>query len=162
MALETGITALELRLRALESQGKANPSNPAIALATNLNDIGYLQSYHASLAGDYTLTTSEADVGVSFTIDVAGDYILWGVFDISVVSDNGVVVTGYCTVGGTNRPEQAIFQADVDERCTVAQVWYATGILPGTIVKLRAKKAAGSGTSAVKATHTVLRALNIG
>lgn len=153
---------LENRIKQLEQQVQLfQRTDPAIALGTNLFDIGYMESYHDTIGGNYTLTGAYADTGLTVTVDEAGDYLIFGVFDVSMIGDNAVTFDAICLVAGSALSEQATFKADVDERATVSQIWYATGVFAGDIIKIQAKKSAGGGTSALAATNTIIRVLNI-
>ena len=105
-------------------------------------------------------TTSHQDIpGATVTLPTSGTWAVTGVFDIQSIGtgDDNQVATGVLDVDGTVKSQQAIYHlrgtAPI-RRATVSQMWSVVAVSPGVVLKLRARKLGGTGTSKANATHT--------
>lgn len=115
-------------------------------------------------SGDYTLTTSMADVpGCTLSIE-PGIYLVTGVFDTLTSNDdldNGQQMNGTISVAGVDEAKLAV--APLNRigtsrlRMTAKQDWRVE-VTVTTTINLRARKTGGTGSSQVMSANTLLTA----
>lgn len=126
------------------------PSTWTDAVTQVLN--GFYNSGQGMMSVDYTLTTSEADIGASFTATVAGANAYALV--IATCSVNTTVASaGSCavrlSVGGVVQTNEMEFDTNAVHRMTFSQVWKVSLPVGATILKLRGLKTAAGATSTI-------------
>lgn len=111
---------------------------------------GVLGAVTANAPTNVVLTTTLADISVSHTVARTGNYIAIGAvyFFVQGAGDALQTLTGALLVNGVNQNLLAVCAGPDTAQVTAAQSWVFTATV-GQVVKLQAKKVAGSGTSFV-------------
>ncbi len=104
---------------------------------------------------DLSLTASFASVvGASRTLAVAGLYILFGFWDFDATADDNVRLLGVIEAGGADQAGEAGIDTNTDDPRQSASIAVQYTAAASDVVRIRARKTAGSGTSKVRATHS--------
>ena len=123
---------------------------------------GVAGAVQAETTATTVLTTSFQDLpGATLTLATQGTYVITGMFDLAVIgADDNTFLVGALEVGGAVQSAKAVLQTDTDRpRVTVSQTWVITTTADDTVIKLQAKKFAGTGTSRAYGIHTKIAAL---
>lgn len=110
-------------------------------------------------SADLTLTNAYQDVaGATVTLDVAGTYLVTGVFTFAEVGagDLAQIMSGALKVDATVQTAVASTTfVTAGDSFQVQMAWYVT-VAAGKVVKLQAKKAAGTGGTLVNHLQTYM------
>ena len=123
---------------------------------------GVAGAVQAETTATTVLTTSFQDLpGATLTLATQGTYVITGMFDLAVIgADDNTFLVGVLEVGGVVQSAKAVLQTDTDgPRVTVSQTWVITTTEDDTVIKLQARKFAGTGTSRAYGIHTKIVAL---
>lgn len=145
----SGDAAVNLRtVQDLVKQSRVQGTQPARTVAVSSAE----KIYYGTATTDLSLTTSYQDIaGATVTVNRSGTYKVTACFEFNITAgDTGAAIDGQLLVNGSAQTIFAVAQAPAGTiELSTFQQWVVTGVLSGQVLKLQAKKAAGSGTSSV-------------
>lgn len=128
---------------------------------TQAND---MQLAHASAS--LSLSNSFQDVAsATLTLNRAGRYLITGTFDLLLAGagDAGQTLIGQLVADGSAQAELAqVVSTATGTRWMASQQWSYTPAAAGKVVRLQAKRNAGTGSSTCNHPHTTISAIWIG
>lgn len=125
--------------------------------------LGMVRTYSANSTSNLSSFTTEADVpGATVSVVVTGSnatVVVHGQFDFLCLNPSvNITMIGFLNWNGSDRSEEAVFEASVTTRVCCARTWRITGVTAGTYTaKLRAScSPTASANNVVEFPHTGL------